>query len=147
MFRPLIVLLLTAQTSVDNGFALACTTCGISVKCEQCDRMLRHADQDDGPNGMYITFDPARVEMQRAVQEAQNVRQAIPSCQVMLTSGEYMGYGRWRNHPPLMWSRHTTIHPRRWQESTRIMTMLSWSSKVTMQAYIKSTADRLCGTT
>ena len=49
---------------------------------------------------MYIVFDPARVEMQRALQEAQNVRQAIPSCQVLLTSGEYMGYEQWRDDHP-----------------------------------------------
>jgi hypothetical protein len=48
----------------------------------------------------------ARFEMQRGFLEAQLVRQAVPSRQVMLTSGEYMGLNGGGNTTPSMWSRH-----------------------------------------
>lgn len=117
----------------------------ISLESEHYHRIVRHADHDCGSYAMSSPSIPLGLRCNELYKKAQNIRQAIPSCQAMLTSGEYMGYGRWRNEHPLMWSRHTTIHPRRRQESTRIMTMLLRSSETTTRAYIKSTANRLCG--
>jgi hypothetical protein len=43
---------------------------------------------------------PLGVRCNELHSKAHNTRQAIPSCQVMLTSGEYMGYEQWRNDHP-----------------------------------------------
>jgi hypothetical protein len=57
----------------------------------------------------------ARFEMQRGFLEAQLVRQAVPSRQVMLTSGEYMGLNGGGNTTPSCGpDMHVAIHPRQW---------------------------------
>ena len=86
------------------------------------------------------TRNVARIEMQRGFLEAQLIRQDVPSRQVMLTSGEYMGlYGGGNTTPSCgPATRHACNGSMLDSVQERTMTTSSLVVSITMRTYKRS---------